>query len=204
LTPIFTMIYLVLGLILFLGIHSVRIVAPNWRQQRLDALGEAKWKGIYSLISVAGFVLLIWGYGVARQTPVVLWTPPVGTRHVASLLMLIAFVLLTATYVPHNAIKQRLKHPMVLGVKVWAFAHLLSNGNLADVLLFGSFLVWAVGSFRAARQRDASTGRISEASYRMTSRTALTVLVGAGAWAAFGFWAHRWLFGVHPFGGAGL
>lgn len=193
------MMYLAVGLLLFLGIHSVRIVAPRWRQQRLDALGEAKWKGMYSLISVAGLALLIWGYGIARQTPVVLWVPPVGTRHLASLLMLLAFVLLTAAYVPHNAIKQRLKHPMVLGVKVWALAHLLSNGNLADVLLFGSFLVWAVLSFRSARQRDASMTGTSEPSPSLTSRTAVTVLVGAGAWVAFGFWAHRWLMGVHPF-----
>lgn len=193
------MMYLVFGLLLFLGIHSVRIVAPRWRQQRLDALGEAKWKGMYSLISVAGLALLIWGYGIARQTPVVLWVPPLGTRHLASLLVLLAFVLLTAAHVPHNAIKQRLKHPMVLGVKVWALAHLLSNGNLADVLLFGSFLVWAVLCFRSARQRDASMTGTNASSLSLTSRTAVTVLVGAGAWVAFGFWAHRWLMGVHPF-----
>ena len=194
------MTYLVLGLILFLGIHSVRIFAESWRQQRVNTLGEAAWKGTYSLISVAGFALLIWGYGVARQDPVVLWVPPVGMRHAASLLTLVSFVLLAAAYVPRNALKQRLKHPMVLSVKLWAFGHLLSNGTLADVVLFGSFLVWAVLSFRAARLRDAAAVVVSELSHSLVSRTALTVAVGAGAWAAFALWGHAALIGVRPFG----
>ena len=194
------MTYLVLGLVLFLGIHSVRIFAEDWRQQRLYSLGEAAWKGIYSLISVAGFVLLVWGYGMARQDPVVLWVPPVATRHIASLLTLVAFVLLAAAYVPRNALKQRLKHPMVLSVKVWALAHLLSNGNLADVVLFGSFLVWAVLSFRAARLRDAAAVMASELSHSLTSHTLITVAVGTLAWGVFAFWAHAALIGVRPFG----
>ena len=194
------MTYLVLGLVLFLGIHSVRIFAEDWRQQRLYSLGEAAWKGIYSLISVAGFVLLVWGYGMARQDPVVLWVPPVATRHVASLLTLVAFVLLAAAYVPRNALKQRLKHPMVLSVKVWALAHLLSNGNLADVVLFGSFLVWAVLSFRAARLRDAAAVMASELSHSLNSHTLITVAVGTLAWGVFAFWAHAALIGVRPFG----
>jgi len=194
------MTYLVLGLVLFLGIHSVRIFAEDWRQQRLHSLGEAAWKGTYSLISVAGFVLLVWGYGMARQDPVVLWVPPVATRHVASLLTLVAFVLLAAAYVPRNALKQRLKHPMVLSVKVWALAHLLSNGNLADVVLFGSFLVWAVLSFRAARLRDAAAVMASELSHSLTSHTLITIAVGTLAWGVFAFWAHAALIGVRPFG----
>lgn len=194
------MTYLVLGLILFLGIHSVRIFAESWRQQRVNTLGEAAWKGTYSLVSVAGFALMVWGYGVARQDPVVLWLPPVGMRHAASLLTLVSFVLLAAAYVPRNALKQRLKHPMVLSVKLWAFGHLLSNGTLADVVLFGSFLVWAVLSFRAARLRDAAAVVVSELSHSLVSRTALTVAVGAGAWAAFALWGHAALIGVRPFG----
>lgn len=195
------MTYLALGLLLFLGIHSVRIFAEDWRQKRLDTLGEAAWKGTYSLISVAGFALIVWGYGVARQAPVVLWVPPVGLRHAASLLTLVSFVLLAATYVPANALKARLKHPMVLGIKLWALAHLLSNGNLADVLLFGSFLLWAVLSFRAARLRDAAAVVKAEVTHSPTSRTILTLVVGVVAWAAFALWAHGPLIGVRPFGG---
>jgi uncharacterized membrane protein len=147
-----------------------------------------------------GLALIVWGYGLARAEPVALWVPPKGMAHAASLLTLVAFVLLVAAYVPRNALKQRLKHPMVLGVKVWAFAHLLSNGTLADVVLFGSFLVWAVLSFRAARLRDAAAVVASEPPPSLASRTALTVVVGAGAWAAFALWGHAALIGVRPFG----
>ena len=192
------MSYLVLGLVLFLGVHSVRIVADGWRTQMRARLGEGAWKGLYSVASVVGLVLVVWGYGLARQQPVVLWNPPVGMRHAASLLTLIAFVLLAAAYVPRNVFKARLHHPMVLGVKVWALAHLLSNGNLADVLLFGSFLLWAVLSFRAARQRDRAQGTVYAAG--SAAGTAAAVVVGAVAWAGFAFWGHAWLIGVAPLG----
>ena len=187
---------LILGLVLFLGVHSTRIVADGWRTTMLARLGEGRWKGLYALLSLIGFALLVWGYGLARQQPVLLWQPPAGMRHVAALLMLIAFVLLAATYVPRNAVKARLHHPMVLAVKVWALAHLLSNGNLADLLLFGSFLLWAALSFRAARARDRATG----ASYAAgtAAGTAMTLLAGIAAWAVFAFWAHALLIGVRP------
>jgi uncharacterized membrane protein len=148
------MLWLILGLVLFLGVHSVRIVGDSWRTDFRAKRGENAYKGLYSLLSVAGLVLLVWGFGQARQQPVLLWVPPVGMRHAAALLTLLALVLLAASQIPGNAIKSKLRHPMVLGVKVWAFAHLLSNGMLHDVVLFGAFLVWAVLSFRAARQRD--------------------------------------------------
>ena len=188
---------LILGLVLFLGVHSTRIVADGWRSAMMARLGDNAWKGLYALLSLLGFALLVWGFGVARQQPVLLWSPPVAMRHVAALLTLIAFVLLAAAYVPRNAIKARLHHPMVLGVQVWAFAHLLANGRLADVLLFGSFLVWAALSFRAARARD----RAAQPSYPAGSAagTAMTVLVGIVAWAVFAFWAHGALIGVRPF-----
>ena len=191
------MSYLVLGLVLFLGVHSVRIVADGWRTQMRARLGEGAWKGLYSVASVVGLVLVVWGYGLARQQPVVLWNPPVGMRHAASLLTLIAFVLLAAAYVPRNALKARLHHPMVLGVKVWALAHLLSNGNLADVVLFGAFLLWAVLDFRAARQRDRALGTVYAPG--ATGPTVLAVVVGAAAWAAFAFWLHAAWIGVAPF-----
>lgn len=192
------MAMLLLGLILFLGAHSVRIVADGWRSRMLTQLGEGPWKGLYTLVSVAGFVLIVWGYGLARQQPVVLWTPPVGMRHAAALLTLIAFVLLVAAYVPRNAFKARLHHPMVLSVKVWALAHLLANGTLADGVLFGAFLVWAVFNFRAARQRDRAQGTVYAAG--TAAGTGITVVVGIAAWAVFAFWAHAWLIGVAPLG----
>lgn len=192
------MAWLILGLVLFLGMHSARVFADGMRTQFVERHGANAWKAVYSVVSLAGFVLLVQGYGLARQEPVVLWTPPTGLRHAASLLTLFAFVLLAAAYVPRNAIKARLHHPMVLSVKLWAFAHLLSNGNLADVLLFGGFLVWAVLSFRAARDRDLKQ-QIQYATGAMPG-TIAAVAAGVVAWTVFAFWAHGALIGVRPFG----
>ncbi len=192
------MTLLMLGLVLFLGVHSTRIVAEGWRTATIARVGEKPWKGIYSLLSIAGFVLLVIGYGAARQSPVVLFAPPVWTRHLAALLTIPAFVLLAAAYVPGNAIKRAIGHPMIAGVKVWALAHLLSNGTLADVLLFGTFLAWAVLGFIAARRRDRAAGTTYPAG--PGSRTAIAVVVGLVAWAVFAFALHRPLIGVAPFG----
>jgi uncharacterized membrane protein len=194
------MTILLLGLLLFLGAHSVRVFADGWRSRTMARVGPGAWKGAYTLVSLLGFALLVWGYVLARQAPVLLWTPPAGLRHLASLLVLVAFVLLAAAYVPGNAIKARLHHPMVLATKTWAVAHLLANGTLADVLLFGGFLVWAVLLFRASRQRDRAQGVVYAAG--RTGPTVLTVALGVVAWALFAFWAHAWLIGVSPFGGA--
>jgi uncharacterized membrane protein len=193
------MTWLILGLILFLGIHSTRIVADGWRTGMLARLGEKPWKGLYSVVSLVGFVLLCWGYGQARQQPVVLWVPPVATRHIAALLMLFSFILLAASHVPRNGIKARLHHPMVLATKVWALAHLLANGNLADVVLFGGFLAWAVLNFSAARRRDRASGTVYPPG--IASRTAIAVVAGVALWLVFAFWLHLVLIGVRPFGG---
>lgn len=190
---------LVLGLVLFLGVHSTRIFADGWRTATMERFGEKEYKLLYSVLSIAGFVLLVWGYGLARHDPVILWNqPPVWTRHLASLLTMVAFVLLVAAYVPGNAIKAKLRHPMILGVKVWALAHLLSNNTLADLVLFGSFLVWAVLDYRSARKRDRSLATVIDAG--PMSRTIITVVVGVLAWAVFAMWAHRVLIGVSPLG----
>jgi uncharacterized membrane protein len=192
------MTYLILGLFIFLGVHSVRIVADDWRSQTLARIGELPWKGLYAVLSLLGFGLIIWGFGLARQQPVQLWSPPLGMRHLASLLTLIAFVLLAAAYVPGNRIKARLHHPMLLAVKVWALAHLLANGNRAHVVLFGSFLIWAVFDFRSARLRD----RVAGTRYPSGSAgaTGLAVAIGVGAWVAFAVVLHGWLMGVRPLG----
>lgn len=189
---------LILGLVIFLGAHSTRIVADPWRTATIARIGEKPWKAIYSLLSIAGFVLIVIGYGAARQSPVVLYSPPVWTRHLAALLTVAAFVLLVAAYVKPNSIKRAVGHPMVAGVKVWAFAHLLANGTLADVLLFGSFLAWAVLSFIAARRRDRAAGTVYPGG--SAARNAITVVIGLAAWAVFAFALHRALIGVGPFG----
>jgi uncharacterized membrane protein len=192
------MTVLILGLVLFLGAHSARIFADGWRSSVRARYGENAWKGGYSLLSLAGFGLIVWGFGLARQTPVLLWVAPVAMRHLAALLMLLSFILLAAAYVPKNGIKARLHHPMVLAVKVWAIAHLLANGTLADTVLFGAFLLWAVLDFRSSRQRDRAAGTVYPPG--TAAGTATAVVVGVIAWAVFAFWAHGVLIGVRPFG----
>jgi uncharacterized membrane protein len=191
------MVYLIAGLVIFLGVHSARIVADPWRTRMIARFGALQWKAAYSLLSIAGFVLLVWGYGEARQQGIVLYDPPQFMRHVAGFFMLVSLVLVAAAYVPRNHIKAKLGHPMVAGVKLWAFAHLLSNGRLADVLLFAAFLVWAIVSFISARRRDRAAGTVYPAGDEL--RTVLTVVAGVGAWAVLVTGLHQWLIGVPPF-----
>ena len=191
------MIALVAGLLLFLGVHSVRIVADGWRTAQVERMGPLRWRGIYSLVSLAGLVLLVWGYGQARLDPVVLWSPPPWTRYVTSLLVLPSFVLVVAGNMPGTRMKAALGHPMVLGTKLWAFAHLLSNGTLADVVLFGSFLVWAIADYASARRRDRAAGVVYPAG--SAARDALAVVIGIVAWGVFGYWLHGPLIGVRAF-----
>ena len=188
---------LVLGLLLFLGIHSVRIVADGWRAGVIAGRGLMTWKAIYAAIAVAGFVLICVGFGQARQQPVVLWSPPRWTHDLAALLTLVAFVLIAAAYVPANGIKARVKDPMILGVKCWAAGHLLANGTLADAVLFGGFLVWAVLDFRAVRQRRRA-GKEPAIAPAKRGRSAIAVVVGVLAWMLFAFHLHQPLIGVMP------
>lgn len=191
------MTLLILGLVLFLGVHSVRIFANDWRTRTMASVGEVRWKRRYSLLSIVGFVLIVWGYSSAHLHSGVLWEPPTWTRHAAALLTLVAFVLFVAAYVPRNHLKASLGHPMVSGTKIWAFAHLLANGRWADVLLFGAFVAWAVLSFGAARRRDRAAGTTYPAG--TATGTGLTLAIGVAAWAGFAFWGHALLIGVRPF-----
>lgn len=196
--PTVPTLVLLAGLLVFLGLHSVRIFANDWRSAKIATLGEMRWKGLYSLASFIGLGLIIWGFSLARQAPVVLYYPPIWARHLAGPLVLIAFWLIVAAYVPRNHFKAKLGHPMVAGVKLWAFAHLLANGTLADVLLFGGFLVWAIVLFAVSRRRDRAAG--VKPPLPELARTVVTVVVGTLAWAVFGFWLHQVLFQVRPFG----
>ena len=202
------MALLILGLVLFLGAHSTRIFAENWRQATLERLGEKAYKGAYTLVSLGGFGLMMFGFDQVRWDSPVLWSPPVWAKHGAAVLMLVSLVLLACAHAPRNAVKAKLHHPMVLSVKVWALAHLLANPRLADVVLFGAFLLWSVLNFRAARQRDRlaaaslSAGEGSGALAPEVSSAATWRAVGIGVvvWAILLSRGHAWLFGVSPLG----
>lgn len=190
------MIVLVVGLVIFLGSHMVRVFGESWRQRTIARLGEGPWKGLYSLVSLVGLVLIVWGYGLSRLDPVVIWEPPVWTQHIAVTLNLVALILLAVFLAPGGRMKARLGHPMLLAVKVWAVAHLLANGTLADLLLFGAFLAWAVVDFAANRRRDRRQGTVRIAG--PVRNDAIAVVLGTVLWAALVWRLHLWLIGVSP------
>lgn len=190
------MLALIVGLAIFLGIHSMRIVDGAFRERMVARIGEGPWKGLYSLVSAVGFVLIIWGYAMARPESALLFEPPVWLKHIAVLLNLVALVLIGAYIVPTGRIKARLGHPMILGVKVWAFAHLLANGRVAELVLFGAFLAWAILDFAANRRLDRARGTVHIAG--PVRNDAIAVGVGVVIWAAFVFGLHQWLIGVSP------
>jgi len=183
------------GLFIFLASHSCRIFAESWRNQIIDRIGEVKWKGLYTIISLIGFIIMVIGYGQARQDTLVLWQPNAFLIYIALALNLIAFIFLAGSSPSNNAIRLKLKHPMILGVKVWALAHLLSNGTLVDLILFGSFLIWAVLDFRSARKRPI---HISEQAQVSTKATMITIASGVILWAIFIFGLHQYLIGISP------
>lgn len=190
------MTLLIAGLLLLLGVHSIRLFADDWRSRTLARIGRPAWLALYSLVSLLGLLLLAWGFAQVREQPLVLWSPPVATRHLSTLLMLAAFVLWAAALVPGNHIKARLHHPLVLGVNVWALAHLLATATLAHAVLFGSLLLWGLLSFRAARRRDQRDGTSYPAG--RLRPTLLTGLLGLLGWLVFAHWLHGLLMGIRP------
>jgi len=191
------MLLFILGLVLFLGVHSVSIAAPGWREAQVARRGDRSWKGLYAAVSGIGLVLLVVGYGMARREPVVLYSPPTGLRHLALLLMVPVFPLLLAAYLP-GRIRSVTKHPMLLAVKVWATAHLIANGTLVDVVLFGSFLAWAVADRISLKRRSLQEAHEPAESKGGKYNDAAAVVVGLAIYVLFLFWAHRWLIGASP------
>jgi len=190
------MLLLILGLALFFGAHSVRIFAEGWRTGMISRLGAQRWKGLYSLVSIVGLALIIWGFAQARHGSPQLWTPPIWAKHLNLLVMLFSMILFAAANPKPNHYKALLHHPMVWGVILWSGGHLLANGTQVDAALFGAFFVWGVLDLFAARARDRRE-RIVYARPVWRS-TIIATVAGAVVWAVFVFQAHLWLFGVSP------
>ncbi|MDA8093205.1 MAG: NnrU family protein [Betaproteobacteria bacterium] len=189
---------LVLGLVVFLGMHSLRMVAPSWRTAAVRRIGERRWKGVYALASIIGFALIVWGFVLARERTVTLWASPFLMRFVTATLTALAFILVAAAYVPNTRIRARMGHPMLLGVQLWAIGHLLAIGTAAAAVLFGSFLLWSLADFVSCRRRDREAGTRYPAGF--AARDARAAIIGGVAWAIFAFYVHGWLIGVSPFG----
>lgn len=185
------MVLLIVGLILFLGIHSVRVFAPDFRENFIANRGEGAWKGLYTAISLIGLVVLIYGFGQARIDNVFFYSSPTWMSHIQLLLMIPAMILFIASQFPAGRIKKAVKNPMLIGVKIWAIGHLLVNGDLASWLVFGSFLVWAVLVVISTKKRGQTFP--DETS---TKADVFSVVIGLGVWAAIVFWLHERFIGV--------
>lgn len=188
------MLTLILGLVLLLGIHSISIVALSLRD-KLAAKSELGWKLFYSVVSLLGIVLIVKGYAELKQTPTILYATPLWLRHLAATLLLPFFILFLVPYFP-GRIKNVIKHPQLLAVILWAVAHLLVNGLLADVVLFGSFLLWAIADHISMMNR---VSRPVPGAPKSNLNDVIVIVTGLGLYLAFAFWLHEMLIGVRPF-----
>lgn len=185
------MTMLIAGLVLFLGAHTFTTLREA-RGAAIQRIGEGPYKGLYSLVSVAGLVLIVWGFARYRGDGYVpVWTPPAWLHPVTLVLMWVSFVALVAANSPAGRIKGMLRHPMLVGIKAWALAHLLVNGDLGSLILFGTFLAWAAYD-RIAVKRRGDSGAPSSG---FTAGDVIALVVGSIAYVAM-FWLHPWLFGV--------
>lgn len=191
------MAVLVVGIILFLGLHLLRVFAPGFRQSMVDRMGASTWRGVYSVLSILTLILLIYGFSIARYQTTVLYSPPVWVAHITITLMLIALICLAASLLPAGHIATKTKHPMVLSVKIWAFAHLLANGDSASVLLFGAFLAWGV-VLRISLKRRQRAGALVLRPFVSSRNDLYAVILGFIAWGAILWRLHEWLIGVSP------
>lgn len=187
------MIALVIGLLLFLGSHSVRFLADDWRSRQVERFGLRVWKLGYSVVSLIGLVLIIWGVGLTQTSGPFFWVLPYSAFPIISAIMLLAIIFVVAAYSPRNIFKAYLHHPLIAGVGLWAFAHLVASGRVASMLLFASFLLWAIAAFIYARRRD----QRQEKQYASgLMGTVISIVLGFLVWAAFITQLHTRLIGI--------
>ncbi len=179
----------IIGLIVFFGVHAMPVLARGRRQALIAKLGEGPYKGLYALAALAGFALIIVGWRSADASQ--LYATPAYFRHITYALMLIALILLVAAYVPAGRVAAAVKHPMLAAVKIWAFAHLLVNGEVRSVLLFGAFLVFAVAARISAKRRGAPI-RVA-GPWR---NDGAAIVVGLAAYASIALYLHQYIAGV--------
>lgn len=181
-----------LGLVLFFAPHGFTAFFRGAREAVIGKLGAGPYRGLFSLTALAGLVLIVIGWRSADPSP--LYVPPYWLRHVSHLLMIFAIILLVAAYAPAGKIAHAAKHPMLAGVKIWAFAHLLTNGEVRSVLLFGAFLVWAIADRIALKKRDAPIPAAGP-----WKNDIIAIAIGLAAYAAIAFYLHRYIAGVPVF-----
>ena len=189
---------LILGLAVFLAAH-VFVSFRGPRANAIERLGLHAYRGMFALVSLVGLVLIIWGYAQYRTHELIhIWSPPAFMRHITVGLMLFSVIFIVAAFIPSH-IKTRLKHPMLASVKAWALAHLLSNGDLGSIVLFGTFLAWGVYARIAAKRRGDLGAGTKPAPHGWTNDI-IVVVIGTAMYLALGFWFHPYVIGVPVFG----
>lgn len=187
------MAVLIVGLVIFLGVHSLRAIAPAWRDAAIRKLGEGAYKGIYALMALFGLALVVWGFSTASGQGGFLYVPPAGLRHLTEALMLPALVLAVASALPPGHVRRVVRHPLLIATILWSLAHLVVNGEVAAVVLFGGFLAWAVLDLLAQSRRPATVLPRPAVLY-----DAIAVVAGAALYGALVWRLHLWAFGVSP------
>ncbi|MGR0278376.1 NnrU family protein [Marinomonas dokdonensis] len=192
------MLTLLLGLVLFFALHSIGLLAPNWRQASMARHGVIRWRVRYSMASLLAIAFIIMGFQEARLAPTWVWFPPQWTRHASALLMLLALFCVGSSFSPNSTLKSKMGYPLLLAVKLWAFAHLLSNGALAEILTFGSFLIWSIVSFAVYRRRD----RLAGVTYKTTGSSLVPNFFSLSfamiSWFVIASYLHEMVLGVSP------
>lgn len=188
------MALLILGLVLVIGMHSLKIVLPNWQSDLTRRIGRGPYIGLYSFVSTIGLVLIVWGFARAWQAPVFLYTPPSWGRHVTLLLMLPALILVFASIFPIGRIKRLVGHPLLIATMLWGLGHLFANGDLAGVVLFSAFFAWAViDRIMQPAESSVTTNEVSSGHWDLAA-----VFAGAALYAVLLAGLHYWVFGVSP------
>ena len=189
---------LIIGLGVFFASH-IFVAAREKRAALIRRLGQSGYRALFSVVSLAGLALIVWGYAEYRaEGMIAVWWPPAFMRHVTVGLMLISIVVLASFRIPSH-IKTWIKHPMLASIKIWAFAHLLSNGDLGSILLFGSFLAWAVYARIAVKRRGDLGPQTAPATWR---NDVIVVVFGVVLYLLLGFYFHPYVIGVNVFGHA--
>ena len=191
------MLVLIIGIVIFLGIHSVRIVAPDWRKAQIAAKGLGAWKGLYSIISAIGLALIVWGYALARPEAGFIYEPPKWAKHITLTLMLFSMIFLAISQLPAGRIKPFVKHPFLLATKLWAFGHFIANGDTASLVLFLSFLAWAIFD-RISESRRERAGETAKIVAGPIANDLIAIAIGVAVYALIVWKLHEWLIGVSP------
>ncbi|MBO9125117.1 MULTISPECIES: NnrU family protein [unclassified Rhizobium] len=188
---------LILSLILFIGLHLIRVIVPDFRRSMIDKLGKPVWGAVHGILSIVTLLFLAYAFDQARGMYGTLYNPPIWMAHITLTLMLIAMICLVAGFLPAGHIRAKLKFPLLVAIKIWALSHLLANGEPEAIVLFVAFLAWAV-LLRISMKQRLRNGEITLPVFVSAKYDLYAVIIGAVLWAVILFKLHELVIGVSP------